>query len=121
MSTTLVATTTQTEHRYASITQQLRAIGLTPSELAEIAGVQTRQVYRWENGEFSPQGTAKDHLLDLDYVVKQLSEVYTEQGIDIWLHSRNRLLNGQRPIELLKEGNFAEVIRMVEQLQVGAF
>jgi len=55
-------------------------------------------------------------LLDVKYIVDELREVYTREGVDIWLHSRNRNLGGQRPIELLTAGNVDEVVDEAQRL-----
>jgi len=51
--------------------------------------------------------------------VDQLREVYTEEGVEIWLHGRNRGLGGRRPLELLHEGQFDTVLEAVERLNAG--
>lgn len=35
-----------------------------------------------------------------------LAEVYRPEGVDIWLSSPNRLLDGRRPCDLLDEGDY---------------
>lgn len=106
---------------YARRLEDLRQVALTADEIAAITGVQRRQVYHWQKGEFRPRGEVKEHLLDLHYVVEQLLEVYSPEGVDVWLHGRNRDLGGRRPIEVLKAGEFSEVLDVVERLKVGAF
>jgi hypothetical protein len=49
-------------------------------------------------------------LLDIHTIVELLSDSYTNEGIDIWLHSRNRNLEMRRPIDLLIEGQVDEVL-----------
>jgi len=49
-----------------------------------------------------------------------LEEVYTPEGIDIWLHGRNRSLGGQRPIDLLRENDFDTVLDAIDRLRTGA-
>ncbi len=62
-------------------------------------------------------GLPEDLLANL---VEQLSDVYEPQGVEIWLHSRNRGLGGERPIDLLRQRKFREVINAVERLTTGA-
>ena len=45
-----------------------------------------------------------DRLLEIHYIVQALRDVYTPEGVDIWIHARNRSLSGQRPIDLLVDG-----------------
>ena len=105
---------------YAKLVDDLRGGVLTSAELAEITGVKTRQVQHWASGAHRPQGEAKDRLLELHYIVGRLLDVYTPEGVDIWLHGRNRSLGAQKPIDLLAEGEFKQILAAVERLASGA-
>lgn len=105
---------------YAKYVSDLREGVLTNAEVAEITGVKTRQVQHWASGAHRPQGEAKERLLELHYIVEQLRDVYTPEGVDIWIHGRNRSLGAQRPIDMLAEGRFKEVLAAVERLASGA-
>jgi uncharacterized protein (DUF2384 family) len=105
---------------YARIIRDLRETALTTTELADIAGVKDRQVHHWAAGTHRPTGPKRDRLLEVAYIVDQLKDVYKPEGVDIWLHGRNRDLNGKRPIDLLREGDFAAVLNAVERLTTGA-
>jgi hypothetical protein len=104
---------------YARIVQDLRSSAVTTDELATIAGVHSRQVQNWAAGRNKPQGQNRDHLLELHYIVKRLRDVYAPEGVEIWLHGRNRDLRGQRPLDLLTAGEFATVLSAVERLTDG--
>lgn len=104
---------------YARIVQDIRAASLTTAELADITGVRERQVHNWVSGANRPSGATRDRLLEVNYIVGELRDVYTPEGIDVWLHGRNRALDGQRPIDLLREGRFEEVLQAVERLTTG--
>jgi len=105
---------------YKRIVQDLRETALTASELAEIAQVKERQVFHWSAGTHRPQGEVRDRLLETAYVIEALKDVYTPEGVDIWIHGRNRGLGGERPIDLLRQGQFAPVLNAVERLKTGA-
>lgn len=105
---------------YAQLVADLREGVLTNAELAEITGVKTRQVQHWASGAHRPQGEAKDRLLELHYIVDRLRETYTSEGADIWIHGRNKTLDGQKPIDLLAAGKFKQVLAAVERLASGA-
>lgn len=105
---------------YARLVGDLRDAVLTNAELAEITGVKTRQVQHWVSGAHRPQGEAKDRLLELHYVIERLREIYTPEGVDIWIHGRNRELGGQKPIDLLIGGEFERVLAAIERLASGA-
>jgi len=105
---------------YARIIEDLRGTALTAAEVAAITGVKERQVQHWAAGTHRPAGTKRDRLLELAYIVDRLRDVYRPEGIDIWIHGRNRDLAGQRPIDLLERGEFATVLNAVERLETGA-
>jgi putative toxin-antitoxin system antitoxin component (TIGR02293 family) len=105
---------------YARIIEDLRETALTAAELAAITGVKERQVQHWAAGSHRPAGTKRDRLLELAYIVDRLRDVYRPEGIDIWLHGRNRGLGGQRPIDLLESGEFGKVLNAIERLETGA-
>jgi len=105
---------------YARIVRDLRVAALTTGEIGQIAGVKERQVHNWAAGSSRPNAPARDRLLELAYIVGELQDVYTPEGVDIWLHGRNRSLNGQRPLDLLVRGDFPTVLHAVERLKTGA-
>src|ERR1700752_159093 len=87
--------------------------GLTVSEIGGITGVSERSVQNWAAGKSRPAGESRDRLLERKYVIEGLADVYEDEGIEIWLHSRQRSLGGQSPLELLREGRFDEVLDAV--------
>lgn len=105
---------------YARIVEDIRETALTTAELAGIAGVKERQVQHWAAGSHHPKGATRDKLLEVAYLVERLRDVYTPEGADIWIHGRNRDLGGQRPVDLLRRGEFEPVLHAVERLQTGA-
>lgn len=94
-----------------------RALSL--AEIGRITGVGDRAVQNWASGASRPDGPSRERLLELKYVIEQLSDVYTDEGIEIWLHARQRVLDGRRPLDLLQQGEFEAVLAAVEQLAGG--
>jgi transcriptional regulator with XRE-family HTH domain len=83
---------------------------LTEADIADGTGASTRTVRRWiaaepEAGE--PHYTRQ--IDDLHAIVQELEESLTPKGIRQWLRARNRYLDGERPIDLLREGEFRRV------------
>jgi transcriptional regulator with XRE-family HTH domain len=104
---------------YRRIVNDVRDRGLNTDEIAAITGVTERQVQNWVAGSSRPTGTKRDLLLELHYVTDLLSEVYTPEGVEVWIHGRNRFLSGERPIDLLRAGSFEPVLNEVERLARG--
>jgi uncharacterized protein (DUF2384 family) len=110
----------RTELVYARIVEQVRDGGLSASEVAKIVGVAERQVRNWISGANAPGSRNRDRLLELQYVTAELRDVYTREGAEIWLHGRKRSLDGRRPIDMLAEGAFDEVLDAIEAMNAGA-
>lgn len=89
------------------------------SDFALAVGASERTVQNWSSGQTKPRGDAVRRVLDLVYLVGELREVYTDEGIHIWLKSRNRNLKGRRPLDLLGAGQIDEVLDEVQRVVGG--
>lgn len=92
---------------------------ITQGELAVAVGTTERTVQNWSAGRTRPRGQSVDRVLDVVHVVRELREVYTDEGIQIWLRSRNRNLGHRRPIDLLAEDRSDDVLAEVERVLSG--
>jgi len=90
-------------------------------EVAELLRTTPETVSRWRTGRTDPQPSHRDHLLQLDWLISELSEVYDPAEAHIWLFSPNKLLSGQRPVDLIKERKIEDVLRVIALLKDGAF
>jgi transcriptional regulator with XRE-family HTH domain len=95
---------------YVRVVEEVTKAGITQAELAKAVGSGPRAVQNWASGQNTPRGGAVKRLLDVRTVVELLGDSYTDEGIDIWLHARNRNLNMRRPIDLIVEGQIEKVI-----------
>ncbi|WP_032391699.1 hypothetical protein [Rhodococcoides fascians] len=95
---------------YIRVIEEVTRTGITQAELGKVVGAATRSVQNWANGQNFPRGKSVVRLLDLHTIVQILADSYTDEGIDIWLHARNRNLDMQRPIDLLIDGQIDEVL-----------
>jgi len=95
---------------YRQVVDDVTRSGITQAELARAVGAAARTVYNWASGHNAPRGGVAERLLDIHAIVDLLSDAYTDEGIDIWLHARNRNLDMRRPIDLLKEGEVDPVL-----------
>jgi len=106
----------QNSPTYPRIVEIVTGSGITQAELGEAVGASLRTVQNWARGDATPKGVKVTRLLDLSYLVEQLQAAYTEEGIGIWLHSRNRNLGGSRPIDLIVGGQLDEVLEEAERV-----
>lgn len=94
--------------------------GLTNAELADAVGIGSRQLQNWAAGHGTPASSVRlRRLLDLKYVLELVEEVYGNDGATLWLHARNRLLEGQRPLDLIAANRADEVIDLLDRLADG--
>ena len=76
---------------------------------------------RWLHGETTPRGEARERLLEILHVFDQLSRVLRPAAAHDWLLTPNALLDHEKPIDLLKAGEYRRVLGAVEALAEGVF
>jgi hypothetical protein len=54
-------------------------------------------------------------------IMQMLEDSLTAEGIEQWLRAANRLLDGQRPIDLIDEGDTESVRRATQAYLDGAY
>lgn len=101
---------------YLRIVEDVTNAGITQSELGKAVGASARTVQNWAAGATVPSGVKARRLLDLQYLVRELRTVYTDEGVRIWLNGRNRNLDRRRPIDLLIEGQSDIVVEESERV-----
>ena len=108
-----------------AIRSRLKVIGekasLGLSEVADLLKVRSETVSRWNQGKAFPQPEPEQRLLELGYIVEQLSEMYEPDEARLWLLSPQKLFKGEKPVELIKQGRYREVLHIVHQLQEGVY
>jgi uncharacterized protein (DUF2384 family) len=95
--------------------------GVREKEIAAVAGTTPQTLHRWRNSDVTPQSDHLQRVLDLAYVVKELSEIYTPPEVRIWLYERHRLLGGRRPVDLISAGEVDALLDVIAQLKDGAY
>jgi hypothetical protein len=90
-------------------------------DVANLLGTRPETVSRWNQGKAFPRPDAQKLLLDLEFIVDQLSDFCEPQEARLWLFSRQKLLDGKRPAELIQSGRAQEVIEVIDRLRDGVF
>jgi putative toxin-antitoxin system antitoxin component (TIGR02293 family) len=88
-------------------------------DLAQITGATSRSVSRWTTAKAVPRRAAEDRLLELKAVVDQLRTVLGDEPARLWLRSPNPDLDWRKPLELVAEGGYRQVIGAVLALAEG--
>ncbi|MDP7099449.1 MAG: hypothetical protein QF511_13275, partial [Rhodospirillales bacterium] len=64
------------------------------TEVANLLGTRPETVSRWNQGRAYPQPRKEKMLLELEYIVDQLSDFYEPNEARLWIFSRQRHLDG---------------------------
>ena len=86
-------------------------------EVANLLGTRPETVSRWNQGRAYPHPNTEKTLLELEYIVDQLSEIYEPNDARIWIFAPQKLLEGVSPAALIRDGRIDEVMRLVSQLR----
>lgn len=95
--------------------------GMKNIDVANVLGLRPETVSRWNQGKAFPQPDAERTLLELEYIIDELSDFYEPQEARLWLFSRQKLLDGRIPAELIQQGQTEVVRSMIAQLRDGVF
>lgn len=94
---------------------------LKHTDVAQILGARPETVSRWNQGHAYPHRSTERALLELEYIVDQLSDFYEPNEARQWLFSRQKLLDGASPASLIQEGHIDEVVKLVNQIRDAVF
>lgn len=93
---------------------------ISSSEVADLLGTTSQTVSRWRRSVVQPEQDRLRLLLDLDWLVSQLSDFYEPDEARLWLFARHPLLDGDRPFDRIKSGRLDDVLALIDQLRSGA-
>ena len=85
-------------------------------DIANVLGTRPETVSRWNQGKAFPQPDKEKLLLELEYIVDQLADLYDPTEARLWLFSRQKVLNGSTPASLIQAGRTDEVLKVIGQL-----
>ena len=101
------------------IVHALRRYGVSQADVGSVTGVSDRAVRGWASSQI--RADRYDRLADLRDTALVLADSLTPRGVGQWLHARNRLLGGRRPLEVLAEGGADDVRRAAQAFVDGAY
>ena len=109
--------------RTNAIARRLDAIqekgALRSADVANVLNVRPETISRWNTGKSLPHASTEKQLLELEFIIDKLADIYEPRDARLWLFSRQRLLNDQVPAELIQAGKVDEVLITVNQLLDG--
>ncbi len=90
-------------------------------DVAKVLQIRPETVSRWNLGKAFPRPEAERMLLDLEYVVERLADLYEPDEARLWLFSRQKLLDGKVAADLIQQGHADSVIKVIQQIEEGVF
>lgn len=90
---------------------------LRHTDVANVLGMRPETVSRWNRGRAYPHATTEKILLELEFIVDQLSDFYEPIEARQFIFAPQKLLDGHSPAALIREGKIDEVRRLVGQLR----
>jgi hypothetical protein len=88
-------------------------------DVANLLGTRPETVSHWNLGKAFPRSDAERTLSDLEYLVDLLSDIYEPEEARSWFYSRQKLLGGAAPADLIRAGKIQELISAVDRLRDG--
>ncbi len=95
--------------------------GLKTTDVANVASVSPATVSRWSMGSAFPHPKTQLMISDLRYVVDRFAEFYSPEETRVWLYSKHRLLDSERPLDLIHAGRADKVLTVMDGLDEGAY
>ena len=86
-------------------------------DVANLLNARPETVSRWNQGKAFPRPDAEKLLLQLEFIIDQLSDFYDPREARLWLYSPQRMMANASPAELIQAGRTQEVITIVNQLR----
>ena len=119
-----VATIVRLEREMArkTIEEARESFGLNYEDIASAMDVTRRMLLRYRKQKNTPSPKVRDRLEALRQISYLLDEVFTsrEDGLR-WLYTHVPLLQGRRPIDLMRKGELDEVLLVLAGHYSGAF
>ena len=103
----------------SKISLAINGLGLTNEEVGDIVDASARSVARWVAGDVVPRRLHKERLLELVYVAEAVYEVLPADHARIWILSPNRLIRHRKPADLIRDGQFKDVLGLIGAMADG--
>ena len=90
-------------------------------EVANMLGARPETVSRWSDGRAYPHVRTENTLLEIEFIVDQLSDFYEPNETRQWMFSPQKQLDGVSPAELVRNGRIDDVRWLVNRLRDGVY
>jgi uncharacterized protein (DUF2384 family) len=80
------------------------------NDVARVLGSTPRSVARWQSAQVVPRRESEERLLELKSVVDLTRKHLRPESARLWLRSPNPELGYDKPIDLIAQGEYRQVI-----------
>lgn len=95
--------------------------GITSRDVAQLLDTTPETVSRWNAGQVDPQYGQLQRLLELDFFLTELAELYPPDDVKHWLFRPHELLGGETAAARIQAGRTEDVFALLDQLRSGAY
>lgn len=106
---------------YASEIKRVRSLGIDTADIARVTGAARATVSSWIRATRRPGAAHRDRLLELVAVVDRLSRVMDPDYVAIWLQKPLAALGDKPPLDVIGDGRYRDVARLVAELENDSF
>lgn len=94
---------------------------LGSNQVADLLSVNRSQPSRWRTGAEGLAARNQRAVLDLDYVIVRLHQLWVPEVAEIWLQSPNAHLGGAMPLDVLRQRGAGPVVQAIDAEAEGAY
>ena len=80
------------------------------ADVARVLGSTVRSVARWQAAEVAPRRESEERLLELKAVLDLVRKHLRPESARLWLRSPNSELSYNKPVDLIAEGEYRQVV-----------
>ncbi len=106
---------------YGDEVARLREVGhLSDADIAAATGVQRSTVGAWLRRQRRPSGIRAQRVVELSSIVERLAYVIQPSYVPVWLRKPLAALDDEAPIDLIRQGDYRRVAKLIGQLEIGS-
>jgi uncharacterized protein (DUF2384 family) len=91
------------------------------TDVARILETNPKTVARWVKTDTEPRRDVRERLLEFFAVMERLQQVVRPVAAHDWLYTPNATLDHEKPVDLLRRGDFRRVLGIIDALGEGVF
>jgi putative toxin-antitoxin system antitoxin component (TIGR02293 family) len=89
------------------------------ADIARVLGTSQRSVQRWTARDAAPRKNAEERLLELSAVLELAVRALPRESTRLWLRAPIAELEWRKPLDVIREGGFHQVIDALLALSEG--